>query len=70
METFIFFIHKIWCVMKIGGGLSGTPIIDEEGKCVAVLTDVLEGTNSVWGISIKRLETLLDIISFEENREL
>lgn len=51
------------------GGLSGTPIIDEEGKCVAVLTNVLEGTNSVWGISIKRLETLLDIISSEGNRE-
>ncbi|CCZ69788.1 uncharacterized protein BN759_01960 [Bacteroides sp. CAG:702] len=51
------------------GGLSGTPIIDEEGKCVAVLTNVLEGTNSVWGISIKRLETLLDIINFEKNRE-
>lgn len=51
------------------GGLSGTPIIDEDGKCVAVLTNVLEGTNSVWGISIKRLETLLDIISSEGNRE-
>lgn len=50
------------------GGLSGTPVIDEDGKCVAVLTNVYEGTNSVWGISIKRLNMLLDIINFEENR--
>lgn len=38
--------------MKIGG-LSGTPIIDDDGKCVAVLTDIFEGTNSVCGILSK-----------------
>lgn len=49
------------------GGLSGSPIIDEEGKCVGVLTTILEGTNSVWGISTKRLKMLLDMVDKQES---
>lgn len=56
--------HRDW------GGLSGTPVVDEDGECVAILTSINEGTKTVWGISTARLKMLLDVIDRQKSMNL
>ncbi|MDE5516054.1 hypothetical protein KRE49_09895 [Elizabethkingia meningoseptica] len=47
-------------------GLSGSPVLNQEGKCVGVLCSVNEGTQSVFVKPFKKITPFLDTIIIQE----
>jgi len=47
-------------------GLSGLPIISEDGECVGVLCDILEGSNSIWVMPISKVKMLIEVAIQQE----
>lgn len=47
-------------------GLSGSPVINQEGKCIGVLCSINIGTNSVWVMPIDKIKMLMDIAICQE----
>lgn len=47
-------------------GLSGSPVISEEGECVGVLCDVLENSNSIWVMPISKVKMLIEVAIQQE----
>jgi hypothetical protein len=47
-------------------GLSGSPVLNQEGKCVGILCSVLEGTKSVFIKPFKEITPLLDTVILQE----
>jgi hypothetical protein len=47
-------------------GLSGSPILSEDGECVGVLCDVLENSNSVWAMPMSKVKLLLEVAIQQE----
>lgn len=50
-------------------GLSGSPVISEDGECVGVLCSVNENSQSVWVVPIAQVKRLLDIAIRQEEIE-
>lgn len=48
-------------------GLSGSPVLNQEGKCIGVLCSVTEGTKSVFVKPFKKIIPLLDTIILQES---
>ncbi len=48
--------------VKDWSGLSGSPVLNQDGKCVGVLCSVIEGTRSVFVKPFKRILPVLDTI--------
>lgn len=51
---------------KDWAGLSGSPVLNQEGKCVGILCSILEGTNSVFVKPFKNIKPLLDVVAINE----
>lgn len=47
-------------------GLSGSPLIGEEGECVGVLCAVLENSNSIWVMPISKVKMLIEVAIQQE----
>lgn len=47
-------------------GLSGSPVLNAEGKCIGILCSVIEGTKSVFVKPFSEIVPLLDIIILQE----
>lgn len=47
-------------------GLSGSPVLNQEGKCIGVLCSVNEGTKSVFVKPFSKIRPLLDTIILQE----
>lgn len=47
-------------------GLSGSPVISEDGYCVGVLCDVLKNSNSFWVMPISKVKLLIEIAIQQE----
>jgi S1-C subfamily serine protease len=47
-------------------GLSGSPVFSEDGKCVGVLSDVLENSKSIWVIPISKVKMLIEVAIQQE----
>lgn len=47
-------------------GLSGSPVISEDGECVGVLCDVLENSHSIWVMPISKVKMLIEVIVQQE----
>ena len=50
-------------------GLSGSPVLSEDGECVGVLCSVNENTKSVWVMTINKVRMLIEVIAHQENDE-
>lgn len=50
-------------------GLSGSPVINQDGKCIGVLCSVNNGTKSVYVKPFSRIKPLLDTIILQEKNE-
>jgi hypothetical protein len=48
-------------------GLSGSPVLNQDGKCVGVLCSVTEGTTSVFVKPFSKIKILLDTIILQEH---
>ena len=42
-------------------GLSGSPVISEDGDCVGVLSSVNENSNSIWVMPISKVKMLMEV---------
>lgn len=51
-------------------GLSGSPVISEDGECVGVLSSVNENSNSIWIVPISKVKMLLDIAIQQEKSDI
>ncbi|MCO7185202.1 hypothetical protein ABMY20_01950 [Tenacibaculum sp. SSH1-16] len=51
---------------KDWAGLSGSPVLNQEGKCIGVLCSVNEGTKSVYVKPFKKIIPFLDTIILQE----
>ena len=47
-------------------GLSGSPVISEDGNCVGVLCDVLENSNSIWVMPISKVKMFIEVAIQQE----
>lgn len=47
-------------------GLSGSPVLNQEGKCIGVLCSVIEGTQSVFVKPLKKITPFLDTMIIQE----
>ncbi|KAA6320454.1 hypothetical protein EZS27_029779 [termite gut metagenome] len=47
-------------------GLSGSPVLNENGECIGVLCIVNKETNSIWVMSINKVKMLMDIALVQE----
>ena len=47
-------------------GLSGSPVLNQNGKCIGVLCSVNEGTKSVFVKPFSKILTFLDVIILQE----
>lgn len=47
-------------------GLSGSPVISEDGDCVGVLCDVLKNSNSIWVMPISKVKLLIEVAIQQE----
>lgn len=47
-------------------GLSGSPVLNQEGKCVGILCSIIEGTRSVFVKPMRKIIPLLDVIILQE----
>ncbi len=47
-------------------GLSGSPVISEDGECVGVLCDVLVNSNSLWVMPISKVKMLIEVAIQQE----
>jgi hypothetical protein len=47
-------------------GLSGSPVISEDGECVGVLCDVLENSNSIWVMPISKVKMFIEVAIQQE----
>ena len=50
-------------------GLSGSPVLSEEGECVGVICDVLENSNSIWVMPISKVKMLIKVAIRQEELE-
>jgi hypothetical protein len=50
-------------------GLSGSPVISENGECVGVLCSVNENSKSIWVMPISKVKMLIEIIAQQEKLE-
>jgi hypothetical protein len=50
-------------------GLSGSPIISDEGECVGVLCDVLKNSRSIWVMPISKVKLLIEVAVQQEKLE-
>lgn len=48
-------------------GLSGSPVFDNQGKCIGVLCSVSPGSNSIWVMPLEKVKLLMDIAIIQEN---
>lgn len=48
-------------------GLSGSPVLNQEGKCIGVLCSVIEGTKSVFVKPFSKIIPFLDTVILQEN---
>lgn len=42
-------------------GVSGAPIINQDGKCVGIVTSVNEGSKMVWGCSVATIKLIIEM---------
>lgn len=47
-------------------GLSGSPVISEDGECVGVLCDVLVDSTSIWVMPISKVKMIIEVIHLQE----
>lgn len=47
-------------------GLSGSPVICEDGECIGVLCSVLENSNSIWVMPISKIKMLIEVAIQQE----
>lgn len=47
-------------------GLSGSPVINETGKCIGVICDVLENSQSIWVMPITKVKMLIEVAIQQE----
>jgi hypothetical protein len=47
-------------------GLSGSPVLNQEGKCIGVLCSIIEGTRSVFVKPFNKIRVFLDTIILQE----
>jgi len=50
-------------------GISGAPILNQDGKCVGVLTSVNDDSKMVWGYSFKTMFMLMDLAMNDSTSE-
>jgi hypothetical protein len=50
-------------------GLSGSPVVNQDGKCIGVLCSVIEGTKSVFVKPFSKIVPLLDTIILQEKQK-
>ncbi len=51
-------------------GLSGSPVISEDGDCVGVLCSVYENSTSIWVMPISKVKMLIEIAIQQEKLEI
>jgi hypothetical protein len=52
--------------IKDWSGLSGSAVLNQEGKCVGVLCSVNEGTKSIWIKPMEKVKLLMDVAILQE----
>lgn len=50
-------------------GLSGSPVLSDEGECVGVICDVLENSKSIWVMPISKVQMLIEVAVQQEAQE-
>jgi len=48
-------------------GLSGSPVINQNGGCIGVLCSVMENSHSIWVKPFEKIKPLLDSRILQEN---
>lgn len=68
-DYFFFNTAEIITDLEEWEGLSGSPVISEDGDCVGVLCSVNENSKSIWVMPIAKVKMLIEIAIHQEKLE-
>lgn len=68
-DYYLFNTSKLITDIEDWAGLSGSPVISEDGECIGVLCDVLKNSTSIWVMPISKVKMLIEIAISQEKIE-